>query len=403
MRGRLLRIVAFAALSVVVWALLVPATASAGAALTVQVGAPLFEEPAAQGAPADGMRFYAPPLNVHDGDAVTFAFAGFHTATGLPANTDADAFVQNEASGTTGAFSFVIDNPDDGGTATQPALKANPSVLVPSVDGAPASCGSQADPCPAGTTVVNSGLPFAPAAEFTVTLNGAVGDTFSFLCLVHHNMRLDVNVVDAGTAATTQAEIDASRTAQVQDDATRAGRVHNRFVDRQRGTALAGGRTRWDAFAGIDGPGFALLGMYPAVLDVERGDTVRWHADRLIFEDHTVSMPLGKARNVFTNTFVPLCDQDGDGSAPRTEPDAPPPTFCSTGEVEFAIPPKMAYERGNGTFRGSDYENSGVFGANLLTGVAPYDVTFARQTPNRGARYICLIHGPFMSGRVVVG
>jgi plastocyanin len=402
MRGRPLKTVAISALSVVLWALLVPATASAGANLRVPVGAQLFIEPAAQGSPADGMRFYAPPLNVHDGDAVTFVFDGFHTATGLPANADTDAFVQDEASGTTGAFSFVIDNPDDGGTAAQPALKANLSVLFPSVDGTPATCGSAADPCPGGSAVVNSGLPLEEGAEFTVAINGAVGDTLPFLCLVHHNMRLDVNVVDAGAAATTQAEIGAFRTAQVQEDATRAGRVHNRFVDRQTGTALAGGHTRWDAFAGIDGPGFALAGMYPAVLEVDRGDTVRWHSDRLIFEDHTVSMPLGTARDVFANTFVPLCDQDGDGSAPRTPPDQPPPTFCSTGEVEFAIPPKMAYERGNGTFRGADYENSGVFGSNLTSGVAPYDVTFASTSPGKGFRYFCLIHGPFMSGRVVV-
>ncbi len=402
MRGRSLRVLAFASLSVVLWALLVPATASAGAAVTVHVGAPLFMEPAAQGAPADGSRFYAPALNVHDGDAVTFAFDGFHTATGLPANADADAFVQNEASGTTGAFSFIIDDPDDGGTAAQPALKANNAALFPSVDGAPATCGAPADPCPAGNAVVNSGVGLDEGAEFTMTIEGAVGDTLPFLCLVHQNMRLDVNIVNPATATTTQAEIDAFRTAQVQEDATRAGRVHNRFVDRQTGTAQPGGHTLWDAFAGIDGPGFALLGMYPAVLDIERGDTVRWHSDRLIFEDHTVSMPIGTSRNVFANTFVPLCDPDGGGSAPRTPPDQPPPTFCSTGEVEFAIPPKMAYERGNGTFRGSDYENSGVFGANLTTGVTPYDVTFAAFSPNRGFRYICLIHGPFMSGRVVV-
>jgi plastocyanin len=336
---------------------------------------------------------------VHDGDAVTFVFDGFHTATLLPANTDADAWVQDNA--VAGPFSFIIPNPDDGGTAAEPALKGNPAALFPSLDGAPATCGSEADPCATGAAVVNSGVPFDPTATFTATIEGAVGDVLPVLCLIHLNMWLDITVVDAPTAATTQAEIDANHDSTVQSDATKAGKRHDKLVDRQTGTQLPNGTTMWDAFAGVDGAGWALLGMYPSTLEIDRGDTVRWHFDELVFEDHTVSMPFAKARAIFNQTFVPLCDLDGEGSEPRTEPDLPPPTFCSAGEVEFAVPPKMAFERGNGTFRGSDYENSGVEGANI-GGVDPYDVKFTAVSPNKGFRYFCLIHSPFMDGRVVV-
>ena len=403
MRRASMKVGAVAA-TVLLFVILLPVTpTSAGvAALSVQVGAPLFEEPAAGGAPADGDRFYAPPLNVHAGDTVTFAFGGFHTATVLPANTDADTFVQDQATGVDGAFSFVIPDPDDGGTAAKPALKANLAVVGPTVGGTPVACGTDVDPCSAGGEVVNSGIPFADPASFSVTVDGAVGDTLSVLCLIHHAMRLDISVVDAGVAATTQAVIDAHRDATIASDATKAGNKHLKLVNRQTGTVQPNGSTRWDAFVGFDGPGYALLAMYPAVLELDKGDSVRWHFDQLKFEDHTVSMPFGVAKDVFFNTFVPLCDLDGAGSDPRVPPDLPPPAFCSAGELEFSIPANMAYERGNGTFKGADYENSGAVGANFDAGASPYDVTFGAVSPDRGFRYMCLVHGGFMSGRVVV-
>lgn len=399
MRSRFVRVVAFAALPVMVLLVLVPTPASAGANLTVHVGAVLAELPEAGGAPADGMRFYAPPLNVHDGDTVTFVFDGFHTATLLPANTDADAWVQDNA--VAGPFSFLVPDPDDGGSATEPMLKANNAVAFPSLDGVPATCGSEAVPCAAGADVVNSGIPFDPTVTFNATIDGAVGDVIPVLCLIHLNMRLDITVVDAATAATTQAEIDAYYDATTESDARKAGKRHNKLVDGQSGTQLANGSTRWDAFAGVDGAGWALLGMYPSTLEIDRGDTVRWHFDELIFEDHTVSMPFGKALAVFNSGFLAYCDLDGEGTDPRVEADLPPPVFCSEGEVEFAVPPKFVFERGNGTFGGSDYESSGVLGSNVFD-LSSYDVRFTSDSSGKGFRYFCLLHSPFMDGRVKV-
>jgi len=380
-----------------------PTSAGVAAPLTVHVGFPLFELPEAQGAPADGDRFYAPPLDVHAGDVVTFAFDGFHTATLLPANTDADTFVQDQATGVDAPFSFISPDPDDGGTAAQPQLKGNNAVLAATADGVPVSCGVEADPCSAGAKVVNSGIFQAnDPPSFSVTVDGAVGDTVSVLCLIHTNMRLDLHVVDAGATATTQADIDAFHDTTIVSDATAAAKKNNKMLTKQTGTKLPDGSTMWDAYAGIDGPGYALLAMYPAVLDIHKGDSVRWHFDKLRFEDHTVTMPFAQAKDVAANTFVPLCDLDGAGTEPRVPPDLPGPPFCSVGEVEFSIPTDMAYERGNGTFKGSDYENSGAVGANLDVGVAPFDETFPAVSPTKGFKYMCLIHGGFMSGRVKV-
>ena len=404
MRRSFTRFCSVAALGMLCLVLLpmVPTSAGVAAPLSVEVGAPLFEMPEAAGAPADGYRFYAPPLSVHAGDTVTFDLPGFHTATLLPTNTDADAFVQDEVDGVDGAFSFIIPDPDDGGTAAQPLLKANLAVVAPTVGGAPVTCGADADPCSAGGDVVNSGIPFEEGVTFSATVDGAVGDTVSVLCLIHTAMRLDINVVDAGTAATTQAEIDAYRDATAASDATKAGNKHQKLLNRQSGTALPDGTTMWDAYSGFDGQGYSLLAMYPAVLELEKGDSVRWHFDELRFEDHTVTMPFAEGKDVANNTFVPFCDLDGAGSDPRVAPDLPPPAFCSAGELEFSIPTEMAYERGNGAFKGSDYENSGAVGANIDVGVAPYDVEFRAISPNKGFKYLCLIHGGFMSGRVKV-
>ena len=55
---------------------------------------------------------------------------------------------------------------------------------------------------------------------------------------------------------------------------------------------------------------------------------------------------------------------------------------------------------GNGAFRGSDLESSGVRGRTRSTD-ANYTLRFPKRSPDKGFKYIRLIH-PFMRGRVVV-
>jgi hypothetical protein len=159
--------------------LVAPMASAQASTLVVQVGAPLFALPAAKGAPADGMRFYAPPLNVHQGDIVTFALAGFHTATLLPANTDADTWVAANASGPGKPYSLFVPDPDEGAGG----LKFNNTAVLPSQ----LDCGSATDPCPYdGTGVVNSGIVDASDVNanqyaFSVQINSAVGSTISGL------------------------------------------------------------------------------------------------------------------------------------------------------------------------------------------------------------------------------
>ncbi|MEA2446634.1 MAG: hypothetical protein QOK47_271, partial [Actinomycetota bacterium] len=93
LRSRLLA--AAGAVGLVGGLIVVPGAAAADPnTLVVHVGSFLGAMPAAGGAPADGMRFYAPTLNVTEGDWVRFELDSFHTATLLPKNVDVDSWVE---------------------------------------------------------------------------------------------------------------------------------------------------------------------------------------------------------------------------------------------------------------------------------------------------------------------
>jgi plastocyanin len=383
-------------------ALFLAPPAGAGVATTyqVQVGAPLFALPEARQAPADGMRFYTPPLNVHRGDAVQFDLAGFHTATLLPANTDADAWVAANAGDIAKPFSLITLDPDEG-----PAnAKFNNDALMP----VPRDCGRAANPCNYdGSSVVNSGV-LNPedltqqAVSFSATINANAGDVVTMLCLVHLNMRQTLTVVPNPDPTSTQAEIDEFAGRRMARDARAASRQHRELLAAGQGA----GRVV-DAFAGFDGPGYALNAFYPDVIDLRQGRRVRWHFDHLIFEDHTVTFPLRKGMRIANNSFVPVCDPDGDAG---TSPDEPADfnattldTLCPGGadQVEFDIGPKFGPPAGDGVVTSRrDFESSGIRGANV-TDPGDYVLRFAEASGSRPFEFVCMIH-PFMTGEVFV-
>jgi plastocyanin len=377
-----------------------PAGAGVATTYQVQVGAPLFALPEARNAPADGMRFYTPDLNVHGGDVVQFDLAGFHTATLLPANTDADAWVAANAGDFGKPFSLVTADPDEGVTGS----KFNNDALLP----VPRDCGRPANPCDYdGTSVVNSGVLnpddlTAQAVTFSAEINASPGDIVTFLCLVHINMRANLTVVPNPDPATTQAEIDEFRDRRTIRDARAASRQHRELVAAGQGT----GRVV-DAFAGFDGPGFALNAFYPDTIDLRQGRRVRWHVDQLVFEDHTVTFPLRKGMRIANNSFLPVCDPDGDaGTAPDEPADFNATTLqdlCPGGadQVEFDIAAKFGLPAGDGTVTGHrDFENSGIRGANV-TDPGDYVLRFTEASGDRPFTWVCMIH-PFMTGEVFV-
>jgi plastocyanin len=393
------RIAQFATLALAAGLLVAPIEAHAQTAYRVQVGAALFNR--SGGAPADGMRFLAPPMRVHQGDTIRFRARGFHTATLLPAGTDVSSWVEDNASGLSDPFSLVVLDPDEG-TNARPGIKANNAAIFPSDD----TCGDAANPCPYnGQDVVNSGVPFE-SPDFHVLIDAPPGSNVWVVCLVHaSNMRFRLRVVDDTAATTTQEAIDRYRARTVAKDADEANALHHRLLSRQTRHRTATGRLVWDAYAGYDGPGFSLLGMYPKRMVVKRGQVVKWHFQQMLYEDHTVTFPFKRGVRISNGVFTPACDPDGDaGPGPDNPPDTNQPPFCNDpSQLEFEIPAALAFPAGNTVHRsGRDFDHSGIEGSNFHAGKDPYRLRFAKVSRRKGFRYMCAIHGGFMSGRVIV-
>jgi plastocyanin len=416
MRGSKRRIALVGALALVSGLLFATTPAQAQGELKIQVAQPFGLGGAScnpttfQGCQrfGEGMRFYTPTLNVHKGDVLTFDFKSFHTATLLPANEDVFVWRAANAGGVGKPYSLVTSDPDDseldgGSNPDKPALKANNQAVFPTNP----LCGSSAAAACTydGSAVFNGGLHFgsddpANPDTFSVEVDANVGERFWVICLVHTHMFFRVNVVDNATPATTQAAIDTFRDSTGAADTEEAVALDSRLINRQSKHTTADGKVVWDAFMGFDKHFLSLDAMYPKKLVIRRGQTVRWHAVD-VYEDHTVTLPRAPALEVLGRTFVPGCDPDGDaGAGPDNPPELEAPPFClNPAQVELDIPADAANQFGDGRFNG-DYQNSGIRGAQSST--APYDLKFTKTTSKKGVKYICLIHGPFMRGRVRV-
>lgn len=378
----------------------------AGAATTLQVqeGAFLFED---FSPPAEGYRFYAPALTVMKGDTINFSINGFHTATLLPVNTDVHGWVPANAGGVGKPWSLATGDPDDtgrdpGSDANRPAVKVNNRVLFPSQ----LQCGPATAPCRYdGTQVVHSGIPFSDDPQFAVTLDGATlkaGDVIWVICLIHPHMRLKITITDDPTKVTTQAAIDEFRTTTLAQDRDWALATHNRLNGRHSSHVTQDGRRVHDVYSGFDNHWVTLLQFYPNRLRIRKGDTVRYHFSSLVYEDHTVSMPLKTAFARAEGDFTPACDPDGDaGTTADTPPQTEQPPFCTDPtQLEIELSSNSFYQQGDGVFRGADdFENSGIRGAQFRNDL--YDVRFARVSPDKGWKGLCLIH-PGMRFTVIV-
>ena len=397
--------------------LMIPGQASAQAAgLSVQVSAPFAvgnncDPETGKGCrTGESMRFLAPALKVHKGDTLTFDFAGFHTATLLPTDADFLAFRGANTGGVGKPFSTFIADPDDttaeGAAADKPAVKANPAAAFPSIAGAPVDCGAADNPCDYdGTEVVNSGLPFAPPpVTFNVTVNANPGESFWVICLLHTHMFLRVNVVAANEAATTQAEVDATKASLTATDLEWAQATDAKLINKQSSHRTSTGKKVYDVFAGKDSHFASLNGFYPKRTTIPKGATVRFHWSNLVYEDHTVTMPVPTAFSLFEEFFAFMCDPDTDsGPGPDNsgDPNAQDPSALCPDPSQFEVDTssQVFWGTGDGIFRGaSDIQHSGLRGAQFS--MSPMDVKFTARSNKKGWKYFCMLHP--MQGRIVV-
>ena len=345
---------------------------------------------------AESMRFLPSAIDVHRGEVLHFTSPSVHTATFLPVGEGVvDWFEANAVLGSSGPYSLIRPDPDDGPTS----FKFTNAAFFPTDE----TCGGASQPACSfdGSSVLNSGL---GVSDFSVDVDVAPGNSFWVVCLIHGPpTRLRVNVVPNSQPASDQAALAAATAEAIQQDKNAARALRNRFIDRRTSHLAPGGGRVWDAWAGVDGAHVSVYGMFPGRLVVQKGDTVQWHFDSLVFEDHTVSIPVRVAAPI-ADFFEPFWDPDGDlGPGPDNPPDLPNPPFCNDPtEVEMELHDRFTLPAGNGLFAGRNHlETSGVLGANSFLGNADWELTFTKRSPDGGFRYMCMIHTG-MRGRVIV-
>jgi len=369
---------------------MVPSTAHAAATtLSVQVGG----DSTVSGVAFEGMRFGAPAnMTVHKGDTIVFNFRGFHTATLIPAGVGAEDW-RMDNTGPGGQFSLIQQDSDD----SPPVFLFNTKALFPTDP----SCGTNSNPCAYnGNSVVNSGAPLN-ANSFAVTINANPGQSFWVLCLIHSMMQTRISVVADSVTTTTQSQINSYLSSTLSSDRAEAKALIPK-LEKQTRHKVAANRYVWDAYAGFDGDGWGLDGMFPKTLHVKLGQTVRWHFSQLVGNVHTVTFPRRRAINFSNKDFAGqliACE----GSSGDTAPDAAPPTFCSSGpqNIEVQLRAIAVTPQGGHKYAGTGLVTSGVRGPDGLT-THFWDLTFKKRSSKTGFGYACAIHGSMMSGWVVV-
>lgn len=384
--------------------LFVPGAARAnhGATYEIGIGQDFFE----QGVPGFSARVYPGSVTVHDGDTLHFDFAFL----GMAPQGDYPQEVMGANDTQIGeSRSFFLFDPDDG----DKALKANLGVLFGEGD----DCGTEANPCVWGP---NSDIIFPAfqedAPDLFVRIDAAPGTTLWGATFVSPdvNVNFKVQVVDDAEPTSTQEELDARAASLRTKDFEDALALHNKMQAKQTFHRNAAGKKVFDVFVGAAAGPIELLASYPRRTKIREGQRVQFHFMGQM-EPHTATFGGPKAREVFRNFLIPACDPDGDGGA---LPDVDPTGFdettetpiCPEGtELEGDIHELLPWAVGDGKVRrNSDYENSGLQfphfpdGSDFDVNPDPWTEKFPKASNKKGFKFICLVHGGFMGGRVKV-
>lgn len=365
-------------------ALLPASPASAATTYQVQVGA--------EAGPAFSWRFYPSAIKVAEGD--TLQFSAMVDLT--PAGESAEEWREKKASDLDQEYYLWQSDPDDA------SEKINLNVLWEFV-GPP--CGASDSPCSYTGEEIHNGLPFlSQDPGFAVEVNAPVGTVFYAVNLFGGQSHMRVEVVDPGEASS-QAELDA-RSAQLQErDRALAIALFNSLNNPEK--HKEGGKVVWDAYAGYDTRNLSFFTNFPRKLTVKKGQKVRYHFE-LENEYHSATYG-NKAFEVLSESFMPVCDPDGDeGPGPDTEA-APEPPFCEDPtQLEVDMHKNFFGGAGDGKLTsGRDFESSGVRSPESLQGGGfgdgkYWDVKMTKPNMKKGFKFICLLHGPGMNNKVFV-
>lgn len=374
--------------------LLVPGQAKAATTYEIQVFEDFFDD----GVPAFSGRIYPGSIKVQLGDTIHFS----DSVVLFPQGVYPQDWIPENVWSLDGQHGAVVADPDDG----EGAVKFGPEGRD--------DCGAQANPCSWGPNSAPI-FPAFPAEDDPnpdystwVTVDAPPGTVLwgNTLASSEVNTNIRVEVVAPNETASTQEELDARAAQLLRKDYEDAVALHNKMSAKRTSHRNAQGQKVYDIWVGADSGPLEFFASYPQKITVPRGARVMYHFNDEN-EPHTATFG---GREIIQNGFMPACDPDGDdGTAADTEPNFGPdgPPCTPPAELEFDIDPRVIYETGDGRMTGrSDYENSGlkapIFPENTEFDLNPWTVRMTKSSNAKGFKYICIVHGGFMGGRVRV-
>lgn len=225
-----------------------------------------------------------------------------------------------------------------------------------------------------GTTFVNSGLqPLGPVSPEPFEMSFSAAGTYPYYCVIHPLMTGEVEVVEAGGATDTPADV-AQRRADETDQWLEEGRAtKTALVEAEPGqVANPDGSTTWTVEMGATTEHVDILSFAPTPAAVQAGDTVTF---------------LNNSGAPHTATFF------GEGAEPILSPVDP--------RVEVPAPgPSPQALSSDGLF------NTGLLPPNAPPGAGPPEAvrSFSFTVPDAGTySYVCILHAPSeMVGQITV-
>ena len=313
---------------------------------------------------ADLNAFFPSKIKVAQGDKVSFSLNGFHTVTfgkKLPSLFKADGKVSGAKDAAGADFWF---NGQD-----RPVL--NNAAGGPSGDGV-------VD----GKAIDNSGLPAdgdGPPPPYKTTFKKT--GTYNYVCLVHPDMKGQVTVVKKG-----------SKTPSKQSDKARVAKQIARLVKTAKKLAAYEGPGGSNVRAGNDTKEVSLFTFFPADVAVKVGESVRWTQTSGRNEIHTVTFgPMDYLKGL-GETFV--------APDPASPPDGPPTLVVNPLVAYPSESPVAGAPSYDGANHGNGFLNSGIMDDDSGS---PFGKQFEVKFTKAGTYgYLCIVHGPDMSGKVTV-
>ena len=350
-----------AVLAAVAAAVIIPGSAAEAANKSVFAGPPRPVKTLPKG--VDLTHFFPQHIKVAQGRSIDFNIRGLHTITFLGKKEFPPFFVP---SGAVSGFNDPAGNPFwfNG----QARLVLNPQVGAPIGDG-------RVD----NRAVESSGLPAGEGPPKPYTLKFTKAGSFRYVCLVHPKMRGRVTVVKRR-----------GRVPSARSDQARTAKEIGKLVRVAKRRAAYAGPGGANVRAGNDTDSVDVLRYFPSDVRIKAGDTVRWYS-RHPHEFHTVTFGPQDYLKPIGETFI----------APDTSaPQGGPPTLVANPLAVYPSDAPPAEPGYDGTNHGNGFLNSG-----LVQGDPNYPLPrewSARFTKPGTYRYICLVHGPDMSGTVTV-